>query len=99
MRCETSGESSSASGTATVASVVAAHGEAERFSVEGPPVRLAPKATLALSMALHELMTNAAKYGSLSNESGQVRLVGTDLAGLSEDRRAILRGRHRGRWT
>ncbi len=58
-----------------VASVVAAHGEAERFSVEGPPVRLAPKATLALSMALHELMTNAAKYGSLSNESGQVRLV------------------------
>ncbi len=58
-----------------VASVVAAHGETERFSVEGPPVRLAPKATLALSMALHELMTNAAKYGSLSNENGQVRLV------------------------
>lgn len=58
-----------------VASVVAAHGETERFSIDGPAVRLAPKATLALSMALHELMTNAAKYGALSNEHGQVRLV------------------------
>lgn len=58
-----------------VSSVVAAHGEAERFLVEGPAVRLAPKATLALSMALHELMTNAAKYGALSNADGRVRLV------------------------
>lgn len=58
-----------------VASVVAAHGETQRFSVDGPAVRLAPKPALALSMALHELMTNAAKYGALSNENGQVRLV------------------------
>lgn len=58
-----------------VAAVVASHGEVERFSIEGPPVRLAPKAALALSMALHELMTNAAKYGALSNADGHVRLV------------------------
>jgi PAS domain S-box-containing protein len=58
-----------------VASVVAAHGEAERFDIDGPAVRLAPKAALALSMALHELMTNAAKYGSLSAPEGQVRLT------------------------
>jgi two-component sensor histidine kinase len=58
-----------------VASVVAAHGDAERFQLDGPPVRLAPKAALALSMALHELMTNAAKYGALSNADGQVRLT------------------------
>jgi len=57
------------------AAVVAAHGEAGRFVLEGPSVRLAPKATLALSMALHELMTNAAKYGALSNADGQVRLA------------------------
>jgi PAS domain S-box-containing protein len=57
------------------AAVVAAHGEAERFVLEGPSVRLAPKATLALSMALHELMTNAAKYGALSNANGRVRLA------------------------
>ena len=58
-----------------VGSVVSAHGDAARFALDGPPVRLAPKATLALSMALHELMTNAAKYGALSNGDGQVRLT------------------------
>ena len=58
-----------------VESVVAAHGDTERFLVDGPAVRLAPKAALALSMALHELMTNAAKYGALSNAEGRVRLT------------------------
>lgn len=58
-----------------VGSVVSAHGDAHRFILDGPSVRLAPKATLALSMALHELMTNAAKYGALSNENGQVSLT------------------------
>ncbi len=58
-----------------VASVAAAHGEPDRFVLDGPAVRLAPKAALALSMALHELMTNAAKYGALSNADGQVRLT------------------------
>lgn len=58
-----------------VGSVVAAHGDPGRFVLEGAAVRLAPKATLALSMALHELMTNAAKYGALSNADGQVRLT------------------------
>ena len=58
-----------------VDAVIAAHGEAERFVLDGPTVRLAPKATLALSMALHELMTNAAKYGALSNEAGRVLLT------------------------
>ena len=61
--------------TDIVATVVAAHGETERFALDGPSVRLAPKAALALSMALHELMTNAAKYGALSNAAGQVRIT------------------------
>ncbi|QKK26952.1 PAS domain S-box protein [Rhizobium hidalgonense] len=39
-----------------------------RFQIEGPGVRLSPSAALAMSMALHELSTNAAKYGALSNE-------------------------------
>ena len=38
----------------------------ERFEVCGPPIRLAPRAALALSMGLHELATNAVKYGGLS---------------------------------
>ena len=45
-----------------------------RFRVAGPIVRLQPKAVLALSMALHELATNAMKYGALSNTTGNVEI-------------------------
>ena len=48
---------------------------AERMRVAGPDVRIAPKQALALSMALHELCTNASKYGALSNDSGRVEIV------------------------
>src|SRR5262249_52242075 len=40
--------------------------------IEGPPVHLPPKPTLALAAALQELATNAAKYGSLSVEQGRL---------------------------
>ena len=40
----------------------------------GEDVRLAPRAVVALGMALHELTTNAAKYGALSTEAGTVTL-------------------------
>lgn len=40
--------------------------------VDGPTVVLSPKASLALSLAVHELATNAAKYGSLSRPGGRV---------------------------
>ena len=42
------------------------------FTVEGPDLRLQPGVTLALSMALHELATNAAKYGALSTPGGHI---------------------------
>jgi PAS domain S-box-containing protein len=38
-----------------------------RFSMEGDDVRLQPKAALTLAMVFHELATNAAKHGALSN--------------------------------
>jgi PAS domain S-box-containing protein len=44
----------------------------ERFVVEGPALRLGPKCAIALSMAVHELCTNAIKYGALSAETGHV---------------------------
>lgn len=46
--------------------------DADRFTVTGPHVHLTPKQALALSIALHELATNAAKYGGLSNDAGRV---------------------------
>ncbi|HEY0044702.1 MAG TPA: HWE histidine kinase domain-containing protein [Allosphingosinicella sp.] len=48
--------------------------EAGRFTVEGDPLWLAPRAALALALALHELGTNAAKYGALSTEGGCVSI-------------------------
>jgi PAS domain S-box-containing protein len=46
-----------------------------RFRVEGPEVWLTAQTSLMLTMCLHELATNAAKYGALSNGSGQVRVA------------------------
>ncbi|WP_198137067.1 sensor histidine kinase [Nitrobacter hamburgensis] len=48
-----------------------------RFRIEGPNIHLAPSPTLAIAMALHELCTNAAKYGALSNEEGYVVIAWT----------------------
>ena len=45
-----------------------------RFAVDGPPVALSPQTALAFAMSLHELATNAAKYGALSSNEGRVEL-------------------------
>ncbi len=41
-----------------------------RFLIDGPEVWLPPRLALALTMALHELATNAVKYGALSRDGG-----------------------------
>lgn len=45
-----------------------------RLRVAGPRVRLAPAASVSLSMAFHELATNAAKYGALSGNRGRLEV-------------------------
>lgn len=51
-----------------------------RFVLSGPPVMVAPSSAQALGMALHELATNALKYGSLSTETGRVE-IGWEIDG------------------
>ena len=48
-----------------------------RFRVTGPKAWLPPRTALALAMALHELCTNAAKYGALSVPSGRIVIAWT----------------------
>jgi PAS domain S-box-containing protein len=43
-----------------------------RVRASGPDLHLKPRSALALAMALHELTTNAIKYGALSNDGGHV---------------------------
>jgi two-component sensor histidine kinase/PAS domain-containing protein len=47
---------------------------ASQIELSGPSVDISPKHALALSLALHELATNATKYGALSCPEGRVRL-------------------------
>lgn len=61
---------------AIVSQALATHGgEDERITWDGPDIRLTARQSLALALALHELATNAAKYGALSNDTGRVRIA------------------------
>jgi PAS domain S-box-containing protein len=48
---------------------------AQRILLRGDYVRLAPKTAVALGMVLHEMTTNAAKYGALSVPDGRVEVT------------------------
>ncbi len=49
----------------------------EQFSIDGPDITLPARPALTLAMAIHELATNAHKYGALSNENGCITIKWT----------------------
>jgi two-component sensor histidine kinase len=67
--------------SATIADVaqtaLAAFGSPSRIDIAGPEVQVSPQTAVSLALALHELATNAAKYGALSNEDGRVSVCWT----------------------
>lgn len=54
----------------------------ERYSLDGPEVPLAPSQAVALGLLIHELTTNAAKYGALSTAAGRVAVRWTVEGGV-----------------
>ncbi|TPK76105.1 CheR family methyltransferase [Mesorhizobium sp. B2-4-17] len=46
----------------------------ERFSLHGPALKLRPQQALSIGMVMHELATNATKYGALNKEGGRVEV-------------------------
>lgn len=64
-------------------------GGGSRFRIEGPVVPLTPAAALTFTLALHELCTNAVKYGALSSANGRVD-IGWGITGNGEARRLEL---------
>lgn len=60
------------------------HGDSGRIRISGPPLDIGPRATISVSMLLHELATNATKHGALSVPDGRVDLSWRIEAGATE---------------
>jgi PAS domain S-box-containing protein len=51
------------------------NGDTQKITATGPDVSIEPRTAQTLALALHELFTNAAKYGALSEMAGRLRLT------------------------
>ncbi|EJT00948.1 HWE histidine kinase domain-containing protein [Rhizobium sp. CCGE 510] len=57
-----------------------------RIKATGPAVNLAPQAALSFSLVLHELVTNATKYGALSVDTGSIEIEWSVRQNAGDDR-------------
>src|ERR1700753_3569189 len=57
----------------------------EKFSLTGPDVSISPKAITGVALILHELATNAAKYGALGHPEGKLQVFWTVSEALDLD--------------
>lgn len=65
-----------------VADALAPHcADGAKVRISGPDMALDGRRAHALTLALHELATNAAKYGALSTETGWIEIAWSDVAG------------------
>lgn len=64
--------------------VLSTFDEKQRFDLVGPNLRIGPRATLSLSLLLHELGTNAIKYGAISVPEGRVSVAWEIVEDASE---------------
>ena len=67
-----------------------------RVTLEGPPVQITPTAAQAIGMAVHELATNAGKYGALSDAEGSVRIAWELVGGGTQQQFAMQWSEHDG---
>jgi PAS domain S-box-containing protein len=59
-------------------------GRQERIAIDGPDAALVEESAGALALAMHELATNAVKYGALANQDGMISVAWTRDGGSAE---------------
>ncbi|MDC7784459.1 HWE histidine kinase domain-containing protein [Rhodoplanes sp. TEM] len=84
-------------GPASLRSLIAAEaaaylGKGERVRLAGPDVLIEPEAFTTIALVVHEMITNSAKYGALSDQRGRVDIA----AGFGADGALALRWRESG---
>lgn len=58
-----------------IGGIASALGVAEKMDIEGPEIAIGSKGVASISLLIHELTTNAIKYGALSKEGGRVQIT------------------------
>lgn len=80
---------------AVAEAVIDTVGFGDRVSLDGPAVALGPRAALSFSLVMHELMTNACKYGALCRGDGRVAVTWS-IDAADDEETLFLRWREQG---